>query len=125
MDAAQKEAMAQGRKDARAVGAYLEWLEANKPKRGRRRTKESIGKRLEVIASELDSSSAIARLNLLQEQMDLEAELEAMDQAVDGTDLRIGFVQAAARYSASKGISRAAFRQMGVDAKTLTEAGVK
>ena len=125
MDAAQKKAMAQGRKDARAVGAYLECLEDNKPKRGRRRTKESIAKRLDAITGQLETASAIARLNLLQERMDLEAERAAMDEVVDGTELRDGFVEAAGRYATSKGISRTAFREMGVDAKTLTEAGVK
>ena len=124
MDAAHKAKLAQGRADARAVKGYLEFLEENKPRRGRRRTKDSINKRLGAIANELEDASALARLNLIQERMDLEAELEVMSEVIDGSELRAQFVEAAARYARSKGISRSAFRQMGVDAKTLTEAGV-
>ena len=70
------------------------------------------------------STSALTRLQLVQEQDDLAAELEKMGEVVDGSELRAAFVEAAARYASSKGIQRPAFRKMGVDAKTLTEAGV-
>ena len=56
MDAAHKEKLAQGRKDAQAVKAYLEFLETNKPKRGRRRTEDSIAARLAAIDDELGES---------------------------------------------------------------------
>ena len=124
MDAAHKAKLAQGRADARAVKGYLEFLEENKPRRGRRRTKDSINKRLAAIDAELEDATALARLKLVQERMALEAELEAMSQAVDGSELRAAFVEAAGRYAESKGISRSAFRQLGVDAKTLNEAKI-
>lgn len=124
MDAAHKAKLAQGRADARAVKGYLEFLEENKPRRGRRRTKDSINKRLAAIDAELDDASALARLNLVQERMNLEAELEGMAQTVDGSELRAAFVEAAGRYAKSKRISRSAFRQLGVDAKTLDEAKI-
>ena len=41
-----KEALAEGRNHARIVGRYLDALEANKPKRGRKRTPDSVKKRL-------------------------------------------------------------------------------
>ena len=41
-----KAALAEGRNHARTVGQYLEALEANKPKRGRKRTADSVKKRL-------------------------------------------------------------------------------
>jgi len=125
MDAEHKAKLERGRKDARAVGAYLEFLETHRPKRGRRRTEESITKRLAVIEEELVEASPLARLNLHQEQSDLTAELEAMKNQVDGSELRAAFIEAAGRYSENKGIKKAAFRQMGVDAATLREAGVK
>jgi hypothetical protein len=124
MDEAHKAKLAQGRNDARAVKGYLEFLEDNRPKRGRRRTEEGIKQRLLIIESELESASPLARLNMYQEQMDLAAELEAMGEQVDGSELRAAFVEAARRYSESKGISRAAFKQMGVDAATIREAGI-
>ncbi len=125
MDADHKAKLAQGRADARAVKGYLEFLETNRPKRGRRRTKEGITKRLSAIDSELTDASALTRLNLYQEQTDLQDELEAMQQKTDGSELRAAFIEAAARYSRSKGIEKAAFRQMGIDAATLREAGIK
>ncbi len=125
MDADHKAKLAQGRRDARAVKAYLEFLESNRPKRGRRRTEESIAARLSVIDSEIEGASPLARLNLYQEQTDLAEELEAMKSRVDGTELRAAFVEAAARYGESKGIQKAAFRQMGVDAATIREAKIR
>lgn len=124
MDDQHKAKLAQGRNDARAVKGYLEFLENNKPKRGRKRTPESIEKRLGKIEQELPDAGSLQRLAMLQEQEDLAAELETMGEVVDGTELRAAFVEAAARYGKSKGIKRSAFRKMGVDAKTLTEAGV-
>lgn len=124
MDSAHKAKLAQGRADARAVKAYLEYLDENKPKRGRRRTKESIAKRLDAIDSEMTNASALARLNLVQERMDLEAERSAMDDVVDGSELRAAFIEAGPRYAAAKGISSSAFRALGVDAKTLKEASI-
>ena len=47
MSSDHKAALAEGRNQARAVGNYLEALEANKPKRGRPRTVDSVKKRLD------------------------------------------------------------------------------
>ncbi len=124
MDEEHKAKLARGRADARAVKGYLEYLENNKPRRGRRRTIESITKRLATIEQELDDATPLARLNLFQEQSDLSAELETLKQKTDGSELRAAFVEAAGRYAKSKGLEAAAFRQMGVDAKTLKEAGI-
>ena len=44
-----KAAMAIGRNESRSVRLYLEALTANRPKRGRKRTAESIAKRLASI----------------------------------------------------------------------------
>ena len=124
MDDEHKAKLAQGRSDARAVKAYLEFLENNRPKRGRRRTKESISARLEAIEAELADASPLARLNMFQERSDLNNELQAMDQQVDGSAIRADFIEAAARYSETKGIGKAAFREMGVDTATLREANI-
>lgn len=125
MDEEHKRKLAQGRKDARSVKAYLEFLEENRPKRGRRRTKESIAKRLTAIDEELEAASPLARLNLYQEQMDLVSEVDAMGDKIDSTEVRAGFVDAAGRYAESKGLTKAAFKLMGIDAATLREAGIR
>ena len=48
-----KAALAQGRTEGRAVRDYLEALRSSKPKRGRKRTADSINKRLAAIDDEL------------------------------------------------------------------------
>ena len=119
-----KEALAQGRSEGRAVRAYLEALESSRPKRGRKRTKESVAARLESISDSLQEGNALQRLQLLQEQLDLTAELERFDMGVNVDDLEDGFVEVAASYARRKGISYAAFRQLGVPAVVLGKAGI-
>ena len=119
-----KAALATGRAQSRAVKAYLEALKTNKPKRGRKRTTESITKRLEVIADELNSADALQEVQLLQEQTDLQTELESFDQQIDMSALERDFVANAAPYSASKGITYGTWRRVGVSADLLREAGI-
>jgi hypothetical protein len=119
-----KAALAEGRAQGRAVRNYLEALEANKPKRGRKRTADSVKKRLEKIAVELETADPLKRLQLTQEQLDLEAELAAGEQTVDLSALEAGFVEAAAAYAGRKGISYGAFRSVGVPPAVLRAAGI-
>ena len=75
MSSTHKAALARGREEGRAVRRYLEALEQNRPKRGRKRTPESVRKRLSVVDEQLASAEPLARLHLLQEKADLQAEL--------------------------------------------------
>ena len=117
-------ALAEGRAQARAVREYLEALESNRPKRGRKRTAESIGKRLDAIDAEIGEAGALKRLQLAQERIDRRAELEAIDDQVDMGAVEAGFVAAAKGYSERKGISYAAWREIGVPADLLKAAGI-
>lgn len=119
-----KAALAEGRKQGRAVRAYLEALESNKPKRGRKRTPDSIQKRLEKIEADLAGSDPLKRLQMTQEKIDLQAELERMDTGIDMAELEGDFIQVAAGYAERKGISYGAFRQLGVSAAILKQAGI-
>ncbi len=119
-----KAALAEGRNQGRAVRRYLEALEAHKPKRGRRRTPDSIQKRLGKIDGELAGADPLKRLQLVQERIDLLAELDTAGSKVDLSELEQGFVDAAAAYSDRKGISYAAWRQLGVEAAVLKRAGI-
>ena len=119
-----KAAMAEGRNESRAVRLYLEAVAANKPKRGRKRTTESITKRLSAIEMELEASDMLSRVNLIQERMDLNDELANMGEAVDLSELEAGFVSAAKGYSQRKGISYAAWREAGVEPALLQKAGI-
>ncbi|MDH4363515.1 MAG: hypothetical protein OEY41_13970 [Acidimicrobiia bacterium] len=119
-----KEALAVGRAEGRSVRAYLEALDSSRPKRGRKRTKDSINSRLAKIDAELEAADALKRLQLTQERLDLVEELGTMDTGVDISELEAEFTRVAKGYAARKGISYAAFRQIGVPAAVLKKAGI-
>ena len=78
-----KAALGEGRAQGRAVRSYLEALAANRPKRGRKRTPDSIKKRLDRIEEELGDADRLKHLQLVQERIDLERELAASDKKGD------------------------------------------
>jgi hypothetical protein len=119
-----KAALAEGRNQGRSVRRYLEALDAHKPKRGRKRTAESMQKRLDKIDGELASADPLKRLQLIQERLDLTQELDAAGQTVDLSGLEQDFVDSAAAYSTRKGISYAAWRELGVEPAVLKRAGI-
>ena len=125
MSDSHKAALAEGRDQGRVVRRYLETLEAHKPKRGRKRTPESVQKRLASINEQLGDADALTRLHLVQERMNLEAELVSSDNTVDMKGVEDDFVVAAAPYGARKGITYAAWRHQGVDPAVLRRAGIK
>jgi hypothetical protein len=124
MSAAHKQALAVGRQEGRAIRQYLDALQAHRPRRGRRRGPESIQRRLQQIEFEVSQADALSRIQLLQEQMDLQQELESRMDAVDLPALEEAFVKAAASYSQRKGISYSAWRQVGVQPSVLARAGI-
>jgi hypothetical protein len=119
-----KAALAAGRAEGRIVRDYLEALRTNRPKRGRKRTPESIKRRLKAIVEELAGADALTELKLIQEQMDLEAELEGFSERVDITGLEAGFVKIAKAYSERQGITYGAWRKVGVEPRVLKAAGL-
>jgi len=119
-----KAALAEGRSQGRAVRVYLEAIAANKPKRGRKRTADSIAARLDAIAAELVDAEPLKQLQLTQEQLDLQAELETSDVVVDLSALETAFIEAAGPYAKRKGIGYAAFRSVGVTPAVLRSAGI-
>ncbi len=125
MSDSHKAALAEGRDQGRAVRRYLEALEAHKPKRGRKRTPESVQKRLATIDEKLGGADALSRLHLVQERMNLENELASTGNTVDMQALEVDFVVAAAPYGTRKGITYAAWRHLGVDPAVLRRAGIK
>ena len=125
MSTEHKEALALGRVQGRAVRRYLDALETSRPKRGRRRTRDGVQKRLAAVDERLEVADALSRLHLLQERQDLEEELASMDGGgVDLTALEEEFVKAARAYSQRKGVSYAAWREVGVPASVLRRAGI-
>ena len=125
MTAAHKDAMAAGRKEGQAVKAYLDALEQNRPRRGRRRTPESIQKRLVAIDAEIAGVSSLKRLQLTQERRDLQTELAGMgSEPNDVSGLAAEFVKVAKSYAARKSITYATWRDLGVPADVLKRAGI-
>jgi hypothetical protein len=119
-----KQALAEGRTQGRAVRNYLDAIEANKPKRGRKRTPDSVKKRLAAIEDELSSADPLKALNLRQERRDLQAELETMGQTVDLAEVEAAFVAAAKSYGERRGISYEVWREAGVPTEVLKKAGI-
>jgi hypothetical protein len=119
-----KDALAKGRQASRAVRAYLDALEANKPKRGRQRSPESIQKRLDELEHELAGASAFERLGLLAETERLQTSLDQLAPGEDLGPLRKAFVKWAKVYGEAKGVSYATWRAAGVSAEDLRAAKI-
>lgn len=119
-----KAALAEGRRQGRAVRDYLEALEQHKPKRGRKRTAESMQAQLAKIEEQLAEADPMKRLQLIQDRLDLQAELSSSENKADLDGLETEFIQTAKGYSERKGISYAAWRELGVDAAVLKKAGI-
>lgn len=113
-----------GRDETRAVRRYLEALDAHRPKPGRKRSPESIARRIAAIDAQLAAAEPLTKVLLVQERMDLYSQLKASDARADLVELEEGFISAAAAYSSRKGISYAAWRAVGVDAGVLKRAGI-
>ena len=124
MTDAHKAALAKGRTESQAVRLYLEALRANKPVRGRRRTPDSIAKRLAAIDTERVFADAVKELRLVQERMNLEVELANMGNVVDTSALEGEFVKVAKSYGQRTGVSYGAWRAVGVPAAVLSAAGI-
>ena len=124
MTDAHKKALAEGRAQSKAVRDYLEALEANRPKRGRKRTPDSIKKRLAAIEESLATAGITTRLHLVQEQQNLLTALAAMQVKVDLSGLEKAFVKHAKGYGLSKGIAYSSWRSVGVSAEVLRKAGI-
>lgn len=119
-----KAALAAGRSEGRAVRTYLEALERHRPRRGRRRTPDTVSRRLATVESQLASADALSRLHLLKEKADLEAELSRARSGDDLAGLEKGFVKVARSYGERKGISYSVWRAAGVSPTVLQRAGV-
>jgi hypothetical protein len=119
-----KAALAKGREEGRIVRRYLEALESTKPRRGRKRTPESIRKRLFAIDNSLGTADPLSRLHLIEERQRLEAELSHTGDTVDLAALEKSFVKVARVYGERKGISYSAWRTVGVSASVLQQAKI-
>jgi hypothetical protein len=118
-----KAALAQGRREARTIKAYLESLAGRKP--GRPVTVETLRERLarlgDQVAAEQDP---LKRVDLVQKKLEVEEALARAENVADSAALEQGFVATVQSYSQRKSITYAAWREAGVPAAVLRRAGL-
>ncbi|MGB5187399.1 MAG: hypothetical protein WBO84_09780 [Acidimicrobiia bacterium] len=125
MSAEHKAAIAQGRRESKAIKAYLEAISVPK-RRGRPVTPESLEARIADLDQRIrNESDPLARVDLYQARLDTQETLDQLAETVDIDALEAGFVEYAASYSTRKGITWPAWREAGVSAAVLRAAGVK
>ena len=118
-----KAALAEGRRQAKAIKGYLEALSRRKP--GRPVTPQSLQAKIDRIDARLaEEEDPLKRVDLQQSKLDAQEALKQANAAADITELEAGFVANAKAYSDRKGISYAAWREEGVPAATLKKAGI-
>lgn len=125
MSASHKAALANGRAEGKIIREYLDAVEANRPKRGRKRTPESISRRLNVITKELAIADSVTKLRLVQERLDLQRELKMMKTKVDLLAIEKKFLRVVKRFSERNNITFDAWREVGVTPEVLKRAGIE
>jgi hypothetical protein len=124
MSSDHKAALARGRAEGHAVRRYLEAVEVHRPRPGRRRSRETVERRLSAVRDRIERAEPLRRLHLLQERADLESELARLSSGADLALLEREFVKVARAYSERKGIGYGAWRAAGVSAAVLERAGI-
>ena len=118
-----KAALAQGRRESRAIKGYLVALGRRRP--GRPITRESLERKLAGLDAKIGSASdPLRRVDLVQQRLEVEAALASMGDTANLGELEAGFVEVAKSYSERKGISYSAWREIGVPAEALRRAGI-
>ena len=119
-----KAALAKGREQGRIVREYLAALNEEK-KPGRKLDPETLQQRIEETQRQVDAEPDPAkRVELIQKRLDYEDKLANTGEQVDLEALQKDFVKAAKEYSQRKGITYSAWREAGVPAAVLKEAGI-
>lgn len=125
LPAAQKTAMQKGRAEASIVKQYLTALDRTK-RRGRQVSAEELQARIDALNVEITEAPAGQRVYLVQKRLDLEDRLDgSQGDDIDIEALEADFIRVAAEFGSRKGITRKAFREVGVPAAVLKDAGVR
>ena len=124
MSAEHKAALAKGREQGRVVREYLAAL-AGEKKPGRKLDPETVQQRIDETQQQVDAEPDPAkRVELIQKRLDYEDRLADMGEQVDLEAMEKDFVKAAKEHSERKGITYSAWREAGVPAAVLKEAGI-
>lgn len=127
MSQTHKAALAMGRDEGRVVRRYLEALESEKGRQGRRRSLERVERQLADTVAALPDAGPVDRVHLLQRRIDLQEELDTLrrDDLVDLAELEAAFIAALPGYSRRKHLTYVAWRAAGVPARVLRAAGLR
>ena len=119
-----KAALAKGREEGRVVRQYLEALESTKPRRGRKRTPDSIRRRLATIESTLPGAEPLARSIWSKRSSDSRPNSPTAATPLTWPRSKRAFIKVARIYGERKGISYSAWRTVGVSASVLQQAKI-
>lgn len=120
---AHKKAMVKGRQQAAAVRKYLQALESRSSVR--RPDERKLRGRIDDTEQRIHAEKNPAkRVELIQRRLDYEAQLADLVEAPDMESLEKDFKDAVKEYSERKSLTYAAWRELGVRARVLREAGV-
>ncbi len=123
MSAEHKAALAAGRKESRAIKAYLDSLGTRR--RGRPVTQETLTKRVKDLEKRIGSETNVLRaVDLRQARLEAEEAMTAVAATVDREKLESDFARHVRAYSKRKGISYSVWREAGVPAAVLKRAGI-
>ena len=118
-----KAALALGREQSRAVRRYLEALEEARVLRDR--SPATIRREIEAVTVASGEADALLRAQLLQLRRNLEEEFRQCTAIPGPRTVEADFLAAARAYGERKGISYAAWREVGVSAEVLERAGIR
>lgn len=117
-----KAALARGRTEAAAIKRYLQALDSRRP--GRPVTLAGLQEKLDLLIAKIaDEEDALKKVDLVQMRLDTEQRIADFEE-VDFETLEAEFVRYARVYSERKGISYSAWREIGVPASVLRQAGI-
>lgn len=86
---------------------------------------EKLAERARQLAERAEAESdPLRRLTVLQQRVEVDERLAKVEGLPDVAELAAAFVQVAHPYSQERGISYAAWREVGVPAAVLREAGI-
>ena len=123
MSAQHKAALAQGRRESRAIKLYLQALGNRRP--GRPVTPVTLEKRISDLGAKIAAESdPLKAVDLRQSRIEAEQLLARAESVADMAEMEKGFVKYAKSYSSRKGISYTAWREAGVPAAMLRQAGI-
>ena len=113
------------RAETNAVAAYLTALKGPRPSGSSKAKREGLVRRRAQVEQWIsEERSPIREVELIQQRLDVDAQLAQLDQAARLPELEEAFVNVTASWAKRSGASAAALREVGVPASVLRRAGL-